>query len=53
MKVDLEDPRDRQDPAVQTMRAQLMKAFQDAANSSSTGNDDTMTPAAEPLAAAE
>jgi NitT/TauT family transport system ATP-binding protein len=30
--VDLEDPRQRQDPAVQAMRARLMEAFHDAAH---------------------
>lgn len=31
LEVDLDDPRDRQDPAVQAMRARLMDAFEDAA----------------------
>jgi NitT/TauT family transport system ATP-binding protein len=30
--VDLPDPRERQDPAVQALRARLMATFQDAAN---------------------
>jgi ABC-type nitrate/sulfonate/bicarbonate transport system ATPase subunit len=33
LEVDLADPRDRQDPAVQSMRTELMDAFQSAANS--------------------
>jgi NitT/TauT family transport system ATP-binding protein len=33
LEVDLADPRDRQDPAVQAMRSELMDAFQNAANS--------------------
>jgi NitT/TauT family transport system ATP-binding protein len=32
LKVDLPDPRDREDPAVQKLRANLMQVFQDAAN---------------------
>ncbi len=32
LKVDLPDPRDREDPAVQELRANLMQVFQDAAN---------------------
>jgi ABC-type nitrate/sulfonate/bicarbonate transport system ATPase subunit len=32
LEVDLADPRERQDPAVQAMRARLMEAFQQAAN---------------------
>ncbi|MGI9227371.1 MAG: ABC transporter ATP-binding protein [Gammaproteobacteria bacterium] len=32
LKVDLPDPRDREDPAVQELRAGLMQVFQDAAN---------------------
>jgi ABC-type nitrate/sulfonate/bicarbonate transport system ATPase subunit len=32
LEVDLEDPRERQDPAVQALRARLMDAFHDAAN---------------------
>lgn len=32
LDVALDDPRDRQDPKVQSMRARLMDSFQDAAN---------------------
>lgn len=32
LKVDLPDPRDREDPAIQELRANLMQVFQDAAN---------------------
>ena len=32
LEVDLDDPRERQDPAVQAMRSRLMEAFQNAAN---------------------
>lgn len=32
LDVSLDDPRDRQDPKVQSMRARLMNSFQDAAN---------------------
>jgi len=32
LKVDLPDPRDREDPAVQELRANLMQVFQDAAD---------------------
>ena len=35
LEVDLDDPRERQDPAVQAMRSRLMEAFQDAANAQS------------------
>ena len=41
LEVDLEDPRDRQDPAVQAMRARLMEAFQDAAQAKSNGAGDS------------
>jgi NitT/TauT family transport system ATP-binding protein len=32
LDVDIPDPRDRQDPVVQEMRARLMSTFQKAAN---------------------
>ncbi len=50
LEVDLADPRDRQDPAVQAMRTQLMDAFHAAANSSpkqaggNGGNGSAVTP---------
>lgn len=39
VKVDLSDPRDRQDPEVQSMRANLMQIFHDAAGIQSTDAD--------------
>jgi len=38
LEVDLPDPRERQDPAVQAMRTRLMTAFEDAANMQSGGS---------------
>jgi NitT/TauT family transport system ATP-binding protein len=35
LRVDLKDPREREDPVVQTTRAHLMQLFQDAANATS------------------
>lgn len=43
IRVDLPDPRDREDPAVQEMRAQLMKTFHDAAHIQSNGSSTELT----------
>lgn len=41
LKVDLPDPRDREDQEIKTMRAQLMKIFHDAAGSPADDANDT------------
>ncbi len=43
LKVDLGDPRERQDPEVQAMRSRLMQIFHDAAGASNTEVDDNAT----------
>jgi NitT/TauT family transport system ATP-binding protein len=40
LEVDLADPRERQDPAVQAMRARLMESFEDAANARTNGSNN-------------
>jgi NitT/TauT family transport system ATP-binding protein len=40
--IDLSGPRERQDPAVQEMRARLMKAFEDATKSQARGTDGAL-----------
>lgn len=40
LEVDLADPRERQDPAVQAMRARLMESFEDAANARANGSNN-------------
>lgn len=40
LEVNLPDPRERDNPSVQAMRARLMDAFHDAANSKSNNRDD-------------
>jgi ABC-type nitrate/sulfonate/bicarbonate transport system ATPase subunit len=37
LSIDIDDPRDRQDPAVQKMRSHLMQVFHDATHSDQEG----------------
>jgi NitT/TauT family transport system ATP-binding protein len=38
LSIDIDDPRDRQDPAVQKMRSHLMQVFHDATHSNEDGD---------------
>jgi len=48
LRIDLPDPRERQDPAVQAMRARLMEAFHKAAGGPATGDAENREDAEEP-----
>ena len=48
LPIDLPDPRERQDPAVQAMRARLMEAFHKAAGGPATGDAENREDAEEP-----